>query len=229
MSLRLSAIMCGTATLLAFACHSPSSPSGCENGHDHYGRTPFVYLDMHCAPTGTNLSCRVTWRESGYCADPAVRDVTNEASWLSSDDAIATFRAPGYLQVMAAGEVHIHARLLANPYKLDSNEQAFVVAPTDTPERLARVGVGVQDATRQVFLADARVELHSPRGAVQACQTNQYGHCDFWSPAVPFTLVASKPGYAPSEASVTPSLDCYCSGTLIRLSPAPLRTYGYIR
>ena len=175
---------------------------------------------MQCTPAGSDLQCSVTYEEMGYCANPTPRDFTNSARWISSDASVATFRVPGSLKVIASGQIQVYAQSLANQY-IVSETQAFVVAPGQAPERLANIGVGVQDANTKRFIQGATVELEPSRGQSQTCQTNQNGQCQFWSYAVQTTLRASSSGYSPAEVSVTPLTTCYCSGTLLGLSPLP--------
>lgn len=197
------------------ACNSPTAPGRCDDPH---GRTPVPYLEMTCTPIGSDLQCQVIRYETGYCADPAPRDLTRQAWWVSSDQSIARFDAPGHLQALSAGEVHIHAETLAEPF-LKSDEQAYIVSPGRQPERLAWVGVGVRDGSTGAFIANATVDLVAQRGAPQTCYTDQFGQCRFWTFVTPSTIRVSKAGYAGAETSVTPHADCHCLGTLISLSP----------
>jgi hypothetical protein len=140
--------------------------------------------------------------------------------WISSDGSVATFRAPGYLQVIASGQTQVYAQSLANQY-IVSEAQAFVVAPAQAPERLANIGGRVAQANNGVSIQGALVQLEPSRGVSQTYLTDQYGQYQFWSYAVPMTLRASKPGYSSAEATVTPLTTCYCGGAFIMLSPLP--------
>src|SRR5206468_13109384 len=60
------AVLAGIATMLR--C-SPTSPTKCVNGHDGYGRSPYVFVELTCQPLGSDVGCTAIHLEEGYCAD----------------------------------------------------------------------------------------------------------------------------------------------------------------
>lgn len=110
---RLSLVALMSAVIGSHGCER--NPGECINGVDGLGRGPNVYIsNPTCSSIGADLQCRATQYSSGYCSTRASIDVTDLATWMSSDTAIATFNAPGtqpgYLKVLAPGLVVVSAQ-----------------------------------------------------------------------------------------------------------------------
>lgn len=213
--------------LTAFAmwvsgCRSTSGPS-CT---DQYGRgsdQPDT-LKITCSAVGSDLQCSAVATNTGglyvYC--PVTLTVTDQASWSSSDDAVAAFTGspPGFLKVRAAGRVQIAA---AYGF-LRGSTTSFAVAPGTTPERMIQVSVIVEDSRTAARVPDVTVEVIPERGPAQVCITGQFGSC------VPFLEVlsgttrirASKSGYQSVETSLPPPTPALFQAAILKLSPLPL-------
>ena len=131
----------------AGACGGPTSPT-C----DPQGRGPVTSYRLECAPTGSDVQCRLDRWERGYCASRIQLDVTERATWTSSDPTVAVVTAPGRFTTLAAGLVEIHARFeFQNP----ENEIAFTVAPGVPAERMLTLSVIASD-TAGVYVAKSK-------------------------------------------------------------------------
>ena len=65
-------------------------------------------------PPGTVLDGRRAWAQliaTGYYADGAVRDLTHEGSWTSSDPAIVTVHPGGRIEPRGDGQAEVRVRI----------------------------------------------------------------------------------------------------------------------
>jgi hypothetical protein len=193
MSLRLGWLLFSAG---AAACGAPTSPT-C----DPYGRGPVVTYWLECAPIGSDVQCRLGRRESGYCAKTADEDVTDQATWTSSDPTVAAVTTPGRFTPLAAGLLEIHARF---GFEIASPEIAFTVAPGVPAERMYSLLVIASD-TGGVRVPDVAVEIVPDRGVRQMCQTSNTGHCRFWVFQTTIQVTGTKAGYESAQASAEPA------------------------
>jgi hypothetical protein len=152
----------------ALAC-SPTDP--CINGRDGIGRGPVQVLTDSCTPSGSDVQCSATARETGYCATSVQRDITSMTDWISSAPAVATFTTPGLLKVLAPGEVSITA---AQGFEAFGGDYDYTVAPGTSPERMSHLAVIVSD-TADKRLAGAGITVFPDRGPSQSGVTNSSG------------------------------------------------------
>lgn len=188
-SLRLRWLLFSAGTA---ACGAPTSPT-CD---PLYGRGPVTYYQLECTPSGSDVQCRLYQRETGYCARPHHRlDITDQATWTTSDPTVAAVTAPGRFTTLAAGLVEIHARFAFQ----NVNEVAFTVAPGIPAERMLTLFVIASD-TGGVRVPDVAVGIVPGRGMRQTCQTSATGHCRFWVFQTTIQVTGTKAGYQPAQA-----------------------------
>jgi hypothetical protein len=199
------------------ACCSPTSPYECHNGRDGYGRGPVPSIASDCVPVGSDLQCHASWHESGYCASNAVRDITGVSEWKSSNPPVASFTSPGWLKVVAPGEVLISATYGF----LSTAERAYAVAPGAAPEPMVHLLVTVEDATvPNRRLPDAMIDVMPTRGDAQECRSSSTGGCFFWVFRTAVQVRAIKPGYQPGEGYAAAPNEGMSLYVPLKLTPA---------
>jgi hypothetical protein len=209
---------------------TPSAPS-CT---DQYGRgvnSPTA-LDFSCTPVGSDLQCQATATNKhdlySYCEIDQV--VTASTTWTSSNPSIATFNAPGmppgYLKVLAAGQIQISAQY--QNLGTVTQHVSYVVVPGSEPGRTVTFSVDVLEAGtafRPVF--DATVLVEPTHDSAQTCQTNFYGDCTFTiTTRGSVRVVVSKVGYQ-TDGRVVDLFDSDISAVsmhLVPVTPQPVRT-----
>ena len=183
------------ASICAAFC-SPTDP--CEGGHDSLGRGPIEILQVFCDPMGADVQCRATSRQAGYCATGGT-DITATSQWTSSNPVVATFTAPGFLKVLAPGEITI------SPGMGYSGDYDYTVAPGIPPERMSKLSVIVEDAAQSgKRLVGAHIEVTPERGPSQTCFSNNTGFCGFWIFPTTVRARATFSGYESTDGVAQP-------------------------
>lgn len=198
----------------ASACHQGEEDS-CD---DPYGRGPVAFLGMDCVPLGPDVQCQAKYFETGYCTAPS-RSFTSEGRWISSDEGVGLFVAPGRLRAVGTGGVGVHVE--SRDGGLQSNAQGFFLSPGLPAERLMKISVIVSDGRNSTRIPDVTVDLMPQRGDAQRSQTNALGFCEFWGLRVPTKARGSKTGYSTVEVEVTFDPDSFYGRAEILLRPLP--------
>jgi hypothetical protein len=161
------------------------------------------HLSTDCAVDGSALRCSaVKWGQARGCSFPQV-DVTNRATWSTSDSSAAIIAAPGIIVPIAAGVIRVIAKLDA----LTITTDPYSMAPNATVERLYRMWVSVRDPSDQ-GIGNVTVEVTPERGSSLFCNTEGGGGCDDQLFVLPGTIRVrgTKSGYVPAATSaITPS------------------------
>jgi hypothetical protein len=200
------AVTCGIAAISA-SCSSMTAPS-CTDQEGRGSKLPSELDITTCVQDGNDVRCRAvaTNRHDLYVYCPIDLDVTDQATWISSDTTVGVFDAPGHLKVLSAGQVQVSAKygLLAT---LSYPKWLFVVAPGSVPQHIIRWGVVVDDGATRRSIVDAVVQLQPQSGPTQTCQTDSRGVCDFTIVAGTVQVQISKTGYQSAQLSLVASDD----------------------
>jgi hypothetical protein len=203
------AILAATACLLLNACGgSPTTPDPRippTTGKPDSLRLILWNFDY---PTRTTtVRAEATWGISLYTAS---RDVTGEATWTSSDPAIARMVAAGQMASVTPGDATVGVTF--RDVKAASLVRVFPGEPPLWVIEQGQVSAFVNDASRASpgnGLEGATVEIISGHNAGRKAVTGAGGIYTFFPPFVcgPLTARATREGYADTAGSSVMCMD----------------------
>lgn len=166
------------------ACQDDSGPSPLRYGNPRVLAT--------CVPSGSKVSCTATLYDVPTFG--SARDITNEATWLSSNQTMGSFTQSGLFTPIEQGEVGLWVRF--DQWE-DPDQSWFLVDPNNNSQRLYFLSGEVLDVATEVAIVGAEVRILDGYARNKSAITNENGHyqIDRVLTGENFFIRASKAGY----------------------------------